>query len=80
MWIEKLLAQLAYPLSLALCLVMGAFIALLLGRRAWGAGFLLMGAGWLGFWSLPVTAAALLGPLEAAFAGQWRMRFIRWLC
>jgi uncharacterized SAM-binding protein YcdF (DUF218 family) len=65
---DKLLAQLAYPLGLALGLWALALLALLIGRQRFAFLTLLAGGSWLGFWSLPVVADAVTARLTAAYA------------
>ena len=66
--LDKLLAQLVYPLNLALAVLLLALALLLLGRaRRWSISLLAAALGWLWLWSLPVFADWLQGGLEQRY-------------
>ncbi len=67
LYLDKLLAQLAYPLGLALTLSLLA-LGLFAGGRRRGGGILLLAAvGWLWLWSLPIVADTVRHALEGQF-------------
>jgi len=65
LYLDKLLAQFAYPLGLALTLSLLALFAR--GRRRWGGILLLAAVGWLWFWSLPIVSDTVRHTLEGQF-------------
>ncbi|WP_295384903.1 YdcF family protein [uncultured Thiodictyon sp.] len=70
LYIDKVIAQLAYPLSLSLALCLLALALLAVGRRRSGGLAVLAGVLWLGGWSLPVVSDALRLSLEGRFANN----------
>ncbi len=70
LYLDKLIAQLAYPLGLSLALCVLALLLLVFGRRRLGGGAVLVAVLWLGAWSLPVVSNALRLSLEGRFANN----------
>jgi uncharacterized SAM-binding protein YcdF (DUF218 family) len=68
LYLDKLLAQMGYPLGLSLTLCLLGLLLLVLGRRRWCGWIILVAVSWLWFWSLPVVADALRLSLEGRFA------------
>ena len=67
LYLDKLLAQLAYPLGTALSLGWLALLLAARGRRRWGTAAALLALGGLGIWSLPVVSDALRLSLEGRY-------------
>lgn len=70
LYLDKILAQLAYPLGFSLGLTLLALLLFGLRRRRWSAVFLTFSILWLGLWSLPVVSDALRLSLEGQFPPQ----------
>ena len=70
LYLDKFLAQFAYPLGFSLGLGLLALLLAALGRRRWGAGLALAALGWLGLWSLPAVSDALRLSLEGRFPNR----------
>lgn len=64
LYLDKLLAQMGYPLGLSLSLCLLGLLLLALGRRRWGMGTILVAVAWLWLWSMPIVADALTLSLE----------------
>ena len=67
LYIQKIIALLAYPLDLSLVIVIGAGLLLWLGKRRIGLLALAIAIIWLWSWSLPVTSEAVQLTLEHSF-------------
>ena len=67
LYLDKLLAQCAYPLGLSLMACLLALPFLARGRTRAGLGLILAAVGWLWFWSLPVVSDGLRLTLEQRF-------------
>jgi len=70
LYLDKILAQLAYPLGFSLVLTLLALLLFGLRRRRWGAILLTLSLLWLGLWSLPVVSDALRLSLEGQYPRQ----------
>jgi len=70
LYLDKLLAQLAYPLGLSLALCLLALLFFLLDRRRLGGAALAVAIVWLGLWSLPAVSDAARLSLEGRFANR----------
>lgn len=70
LYLDKILAQLAYPLGTALILALLGLLLLGVRRRRLGVAGMVLAVAWLWFWSLPVVADALRLSLEGRFAPQ----------
>ncbi len=70
LYIDKVIAQLAYPLGFSLSVALLALILLTLRRRVWGTTCLGAAVCWLGLWSLPVVSDSLRLSLEGQFVNQ----------
>jgi uncharacterized SAM-binding protein YcdF (DUF218 family) len=70
LYLDKLLAQLAYPLGLSLSLCLVSLPLLAWRQRRWNAAVVALAVSWLGFWSLPVVSDALRLSLEGRFANE----------
>jgi uncharacterized SAM-binding protein YcdF (DUF218 family) len=70
LYLDKILAQLAYPLGFSLCLTLLALLLIGLRRRRWSATLLALSLLWLGLWSLPVVSDALRCSLEGQYPQQ----------
>jgi uncharacterized SAM-binding protein YcdF (DUF218 family) len=70
LYLDKLVAQLAYPLGLSLGLSLVSLLLLALRRRRWSAAAMALAVFWLGLWSLPAVSDALRLSLEARFANR----------
>jgi uncharacterized SAM-binding protein YcdF (DUF218 family) len=70
LYLDKLLAQLAYPLGLSLCLSLLGLLLLGRGWRRGGSGLVLLGIGWLWLWSMPIASDAIRLSLEGRFPHQ----------
>ena len=64
-YLDKLLAQLAYPSAFSLCLGLFALLLMSLRWRRWSTTVLTLGILWLGLWSLPVVS-------DARCAARWK--------
>lgn len=64
LYLDKVLAQLVYPLNLAIAVMALGGILLVLRRRFWGTFSFGLGLFWLVLWSLPVVADTVQGWLE----------------
>lgn len=67
LYLDKLLAQCAYPLGLTLILGLLGVLFLVRGRKRMGVGLMLTALVWLWVWSLPVVSDGLRNSLEANF-------------
>ena len=67
LYLDKVLAQLAYPLGLSLSLCLLALLLLGLRWRRLATAALVVAVGWLGVWSLPAVSDALRLSLEDRF-------------
>ncbi|MBK1674996.1 hypothetical protein CKO35_17295 [Ectothiorhodospira shaposhnikovii] len=67
LYLDKLLAQLAYPLGLLFLLALLALLLWLIRWRRTGAGVLCLGLAWVWLWSMPVASDALRASLESRF-------------
>lgn len=67
LYVDKILAQLAYPLGLSLSLCALALLLMLFHWRRLAAMALVVAVGWLGAWSLPAVSDALRLSLEDRF-------------
>lgn len=70
LYLDKILAQLAYPLGLWLVLSVVALVLMTLSRPRLGMSALAMAVIWTGMWSLPAVSDSLRLSLEARFANQ----------
>ena len=70
LYLDKILAQLAYPLGLSLSLAMLALLLVALRRPRLGMSALAVAVIWTGAWSLPAVSDALRLSLEGRFANQ----------
>lgn len=70
LYLDKILAQLAYPLGFSLGLTLLALLLFGLRRRRWSATLLALSLFWLGLWSLPVVSDALRLSLEGQYPRQ----------
>lgn len=70
LYIDKILAQLAYPLGLSLSLSLLALLLMALRRPGLGTGLLALAVIWSGMWSLPAVSDVLRLSLEGRFANQ----------
>ena len=68
LYLDKIIAQLAYPLGFSLCLALLAGLLILLRWRRLGLTGLTVAVGWLWLWSLPVASDALRLSLEGHYA------------
>lgn len=67
LYLDKILAQLAYPLGLSLSLCVLALLLMGLHWRRLAAAALVVAVAWLGVWSLPAVSDALRLSLEDRF-------------
>jgi len=67
LYLDKVLAQLAYPLNLSLLLIVLAVVFLLWRKRRLGLSILSVALIWLWFWSMPMVSQALWLSLEEQF-------------
>ncbi|WP_440995646.1 YdcF family protein [Arhodomonas sp. SL1] len=67
LYLDKILAQLAYPLGLSTCLALLGLLLLVVGRRGGAALALLFAVGWVAGWSLPVVGDTVRGALESRY-------------
>ena len=67
LYVDKLLAQCAYPLALSLILCLLGLLLQVRGYVRLGSGVMLAALGWLWFWSLPVVSDGLRSSLETRF-------------
>lgn len=70
LYLDKLLAQLAYPLGLSLSLCVVSLLLAGLRRRRWSVMVMVLGISWLCVWSLPMVSDALRVSLEGRFANR----------
>lgn len=70
LYLDKLLAQLVYPLGLAMLLVAFGALLVAFSRRRSGLGAILFGLAWLWLWSLPVASDRVRGSLESPFENR----------
>lgn len=70
LYLDKILTQLAHPLGTALALLVLALLLLMIRRRGLAMLSLLIGLGWLSFWSLPEVSDRLRLTLEGRFQQQ----------
>jgi uncharacterized SAM-binding protein YcdF (DUF218 family) len=70
LYLDKLLAQLAYPLGLSLGLAVLALALLVVGRYRLALAALSIGILWLGLWSMPIASERLRLSLESRFAQE----------
>jgi len=70
LYLDKLLAQLAYPLGLAVGLVLAGLVLVGIQHKRKGLALALAGIAWLTFWSLPVVSDGIRASLEQRYANQ----------
>lgn len=70
LYVDKILAQLVYPMGLSLSLCLLAALLVWFGWRRLGAGLVVLAVAWVGLWSLPVASDALRLSLEARHAEE----------
>ncbi|RFF27855.1 MULTISPECIES: YdcF family protein [unclassified Wenzhouxiangella] len=67
LYLDKVLAQLAYPLGLAIALVLAGLALVGFRRARMGLALALAGLGWLTLWSLPAVSDHIRASLEQRY-------------